>query len=153
MDAMIGYCGYNCAGCGARSDDPAVRAKLVEAWRRYLGHEAYTVENVHCNGCKGGGLLADRSCQARPCAVARGVEICAECPDFPCPKVGGLLCSREQLLLLCAGRGGGITEEEYDLALRQFDSLGNVIEGLVRAGRLPAWCGRRGTRPEGEGGA
>jgi len=25
MTKMIGYCGYNCHSCAARSDDPAVR--------------------------------------------------------------------------------------------------------------------------------
>jgi len=30
---MIGYCGYNCHLCATRSDDPAVRQKLVHGWR------------------------------------------------------------------------------------------------------------------------
>ena len=28
MKEMIGYCGYNCHLCAARSDDPALRQKL-----------------------------------------------------------------------------------------------------------------------------
>jgi len=51
-DRMIGYCGYNCYLCAARSDDINVRRKLVDAWRKYLGHQHYTAENVACEGCK-----------------------------------------------------------------------------------------------------
>ena len=39
VDKLIGYCGYNCHLCAARSEDIAVRQKLVDAWRKYLGHE------------------------------------------------------------------------------------------------------------------
>ena len=38
-DKMIGYCGYNCYLCAARSEDENIRQKMVEAWRKYLGHE------------------------------------------------------------------------------------------------------------------
>jgi len=48
---MIGYCGYNCYLCAARSEDPAVRQRLVDGWRKLFGHEMYTAENVKCDGC------------------------------------------------------------------------------------------------------
>ena len=51
-DKLIGYCGYNCHLCAARSEDIVVRQKLVDAWRKYLGHKNYTAENVYCVGCK-----------------------------------------------------------------------------------------------------
>jgi hypothetical protein len=35
-DKLIGYCGYNCHLCAARSEDFAVRQKLVDAWRKYF---------------------------------------------------------------------------------------------------------------------
>ena len=50
-DKLIGYCGYNCHLCAARSDDIEVRQKMVDAWRKYLGHKSYTAENVYCVGC------------------------------------------------------------------------------------------------------
>jgi hypothetical protein len=58
MEEMIGYCGYNCHLCAARSDDPAVRQELVDGWRKYFGHEAYTAENVRCDGCLADGRVA-----------------------------------------------------------------------------------------------
>ena len=47
-DKSIGYCGYNCHLCAARSEDIEVRQKMVDAWRKYLGHKNYTAENVYC---------------------------------------------------------------------------------------------------------
>ncbi len=46
MKEMIGYCGYNCHLCAARSNDPVLRQKMVDGWKRILGHQNYTAENV-----------------------------------------------------------------------------------------------------------
>jgi hypothetical protein len=139
MDEMIGYCGYNCSLCAARSDDPALRQRLVDGWRTYLGHEHYTVDNVLCDGCRADGRLADKACQARPCARAKGLESCALCDKFPCDKVSGLLCSREGLMIFVNKRLATISEDEYNLCLRQFESMPNLVRTLVDAGKLPAW--------------
>lgn len=139
MEDMIGYCGYNCHLCAARSDDPAVRQKLVDGWRRIFGHQQYTVENVKCDGCLSNGWLADKECKARPCAIERGVQNCAFCEDFVCQKVGPLLASREGLLIYCRPQGGPVTQEEYELCMRQFESMPKIIKLLVAAGKLPEW--------------
>lgn len=72
MTEMIGYCGYNCQLCAARSDDPAVRQKMVDGWRKIFGHQNYTAENVKCDGCPSDGEVADKICKARPCAKEKG---------------------------------------------------------------------------------
>lgn len=138
-EEMIGYCGYSCHLCAARSDDSAVRQRLVDGWRRIFGHEHYTAENVQCDGCLSDGRVADTECEARPCAVERGVSSCALCEDFVCKKVGHLLASREGMLIYCRPEGVPVTREEYDLCMRQFDSMPNVIRILVEAGRLGPW--------------
>jgi hypothetical protein len=139
MEEMIGYCGYSCHLCAARSDDPAVRQRLVDGWRRIFGHEHYTAENVRCDGCRSDGRLADKECQARPCAIERGVQSCAYCDDFVCDKVRRLLASREGMLIFFHSRLASLTEEEYDLCMRQFDSMPNLIRMLVDAGKMPTW--------------
>ncbi len=139
MDEHIGYCGYDCGSCAARSDDPAVRQRLVDGWRRYFGHQHYTAENVRCDGCRADGRLADKSCKARPCAVERGVESCALCDDFPCDKVRPLFATREGMLVFTYPATAGITREEYDLCLRQFESLPRLVRLLAEAGKLPGW--------------
>jgi hypothetical protein len=139
MNETIGYCGYDCSLCAAQSDDPALRQGLVDCWRTYLGHEHYTAENVRCDGCRADDRIADKACQARPCARARGISSCALCDEFPCNKVSGLLCSREGLLVFAHKRLATISEDEYNLCLRQFESMPNLIRTLVQAGKLPAW--------------
>ncbi|RLD09409.1 MAG: hypothetical protein DRI56_04395 [Chloroflexota bacterium] len=138
-EEMIGYCGYNCHLCAARSDDPEVRQRLVDGWRRIFGHQHYTVENVKCDGCLSDGNLADRQCKARPCAIERGVKNCAYCEDFVCEKVGHLLASREGLLIYCRPKTDTVTQEDYDLCMRQFDSMPNLVKMLAEAGKLSEW--------------
>jgi len=139
MDKMIGYCGYNCHLCAARSDDPEVRQKLVDGWRKIFGHEHYTAENVRCDGCRADGRLADKECKARPCAIERGVESCAECEDFVCDKVKNLLACREGIMVFLNSRLGDVTEEEYNLCARQFESMPNLIKIMAKSGKLPGW--------------
>jgi hypothetical protein len=134
---MIGYCGYNCGVCAARSDDPDLRQKMVDGWRKYFGHEMYTAENVKCGGCRGKGDVADKSCEARPCARERGVDSCADCGEFPCPRVRKLFGSREGMLVHCYPRTAGLTADEYNLCMRQFDSMGRLAERLAARGCLP----------------
>jgi hypothetical protein len=145
MQEMIGYCGYNCHLCAARSDDPAVRQKLVDGWRKILGHEHYTAENVRCDGCRSDGRIADKQCKARPCAIEKGVDSCAECDEFLCDKMRNLLCSREGLLVYMHKRFASVTDEEYDLCARQFESMPNLIRALVKAGKLPSWAAGDGS--------
>lgn len=142
MTKMVGYCGYNCHLCAARSDDPAVRQKLVDGWRKIFGHQNYTAENVECDGCTSGGKVADQACQARPCAKQKGVESCAYCDEFPCDKMKHLMGSRAGMLIWCHPRTASLTEEEYNLCMRQFDSMPNLLDMLVEAGKLPEWTTR-----------
>ena len=139
MDVMIGYCGYNCHLCAARSDDPAVRQKLVDGWRKFFGHENYTVENVKCDGCLSDGRVADQVCKARPCAKQKGVESCAHCDEFPCDKMKHLMASRDGMLIWCYPRTADVTEKEYNLCMRQFDSMPNLVRMLASSGKLPEW--------------
>ena len=138
-ERMVGYCGYDCSRCAARSNDATERQKLVDGWERIFGHQAYTAENVRCDGCKAGGRLADTKCAVRPCAIERKVESCAGCSDLPCQKVKPLLASRDGLLIY-ACRDKQVTEEEYDRCCRQFEGMPNVVEALVACGRLPKWA-------------
>jgi len=148
VDEMIAYCGYNCALCAARSEDPEVRQKMVDGWRRIFGHEHYTAENVFCVGCRAEGPHADQQCTARPCVIETGLESCADCDEFPCQKVGRLLGSSDGLLIFCALRAGDVTREEYDLCMRQFDSMPNIVARLVENGRLGKWVAEMKKAPE-----
>lgn len=139
MKKMIGYCGYNCYLCAARSNDAKKRQKLVDGWRRMFGHQCYTAENVFCVGCKGKGRVADHQCKARPCAQKKNIEFCVQCDKFACDKVRDLMGCKEAMLIRSSLKGLKITEAEYNLCMRQFDSMGNVVEQLIKAKKLPPW--------------
>jgi hypothetical protein len=119
MIKIIARCGYRCDLCAARSDDPELRQKLVDGWRKYLGHQMYTAENVRCDGCLSDGRLADKTCPVRPCVIARGVPNCAYCDDYPCENLNKLACNREMFMKAFPD----IPEDDYNLCLRQFESL------------------------------
>ena len=123
---MIGYCGYNCHLCAARSEDPAVRQKLVDGWRKLFGHQNYTAENVKCYGCPSDGEVADKQCKARPCAKEKGLKNCAFCNEFPCDKLKPLI-----------PRNFFASKEEYMLCMRQFQSAPNLIKILTEMGKTP----------------
>lgn len=120
---IVARCGYRCDLCAARSDDPAVRQKLIDAWRKYYGHTQYTVENVHCGGCYSE-KRADQNCKVRPCVIAKGLENCAHCNECPCPKLKAL-CSSPHINFVNFGE---VPQEDYDLALRQFDNIPELMQ-------------------------
>lgn len=139
MEEMIGYCGYSCHLCAARSDDPEVRQRLVDGWRRIFGHQDYTAENVRCDGCRSDDRLADTKCKARPCAREKNLDSCASCDEFPCDKMRHLMASREGLLIYCRPGDGPVSLEEHDLCMRQFESMPNLVRILAEEGKLEPW--------------
>ena len=133
------YCGYDCDRCPAHSDKLEDRENVVEIWRKYFGHEAYTAENVHCDGCKADGRLADKKCQARPCAKEKGLEFCMDCDDFHCDKVRKLMGTKEGNILFCLPKTLELTEEEYEFGMAQFSSMPFILERLQKNGKMKNW--------------
>ncbi|MBN2022928.1 MAG: DUF3795 domain-containing protein [Pirellulales bacterium] len=87
---MIAYCGLDCAKCEASiataNDDDALRAKVAEEWSRTF-HVDIKPEDIHCAGCRTPGVkvhYCESLCEVRKCALARKVDTCAACGDFPC---------------------------------------------------------------------
>jgi hypothetical protein len=50
-----------------------------------------------------------------------------------------LMASRDGLLIYCGPGEAPVSEEEYNLCMRQFDSMPNLIRLLVAAGKLDSW--------------
>ena len=121
----LARCGYRCDLCAARSDDPDIRQKLVDGWRKYFGHENYTVENVRCDGCLNDGRLADKGCPVRLCVLEKGIENCAHCDEFACEKLEPLISGgRDEYF----ARFENLTEEEYNLCMRMFASRPRLMK-------------------------
>jgi hypothetical protein len=43
------------------------------------------------------------------------------------------------MLIFLSRRLASVTEEEYDLCVRQFESMPNLIKVLASVGKLPFW--------------
>ncbi len=94
MDGMTAYCGLPCDTCPilratlepdlhARA---AMRAEIARLCTAEYGMPMVPEDVDDCDGCRAGGRLFSgcSNCRVRPCAVARGLETCADCPDFAC---------------------------------------------------------------------
>ena len=141
---MIGYCGYNCGECAARSDDKETRRAMVEVWKKVFGHQAYTEDNMPiaepCPGCKAESPCADTACQARPCAKEKEIESCVDCVEFPCEKVAHLLAAAEGMFIYTLPKKNiELTEEEFNLGMKQFDSMPRILNQLINKGKSPSW--------------
>ncbi|MDD3627328.1 MAG: DUF3795 domain-containing protein [bacterium] len=140
----FGYCGYNCGICPARSKNKETRRKMVEVWKKVFGHQMYTEENMPiaepCPGCKAPGPCADTVCKARPCAKSKGLESCVDCDEFPCKKVAGLLATAEGMFIFTLPKKNiQLSEEEFNLGMRQFDSMPGILKMLIDKGKAPKW--------------
>ncbi|MFX0114060.1 MAG: DUF3795 domain-containing protein [Candidatus Hodarchaeota archaeon] len=147
MARLIGYCGNRCYLCPARSKDPVVRQKLVDGWKRIYGFDAYTVDNVQCDGCVSAGdngRLANNGCSIRSCARKRGIGTCAFCDNFACNKIRERITSHEGIILdnWQKIKQGEVSEEDYKLCMRQFEGMGVLFELLDCSGQLPSWWQR-----------
>ena len=94
------------------------------------GSETVT-ENARCDGCLHDGRLADKNCPVRPCVIARGIENCAHCDDYPCDMLKKLWCGEEEL----RGRFGDIPDDDFNLCMRQFISKPRLQEIRRKLGK------------------
>ena len=72
-------------------------------------------------------------------ARAKGLESCAQCDEFPCKKMSHLMGSTVGLLTFLAPKLKELTEEEFNLCVQQWNSMPNLVEKLVKQGKLPSF--------------
>ena len=100
---LVTYCGLYCDLCAARTRIPrraaALQAAMTEEGWPFWGPTmpGFTefwsfLEKLGsgegCPGCRAGGGYP--GCQIRVCAREQGLEMCSQCPDFPCEHVEAL---------------------------------------------------------------
>ncbi len=89
MEKLISACGLDCATCECReatiANDNEKRKVVAEKWSQ-MYDAAIPVEGINCNGCMEPGLKFGHcnECDIRACVRAKGLNNCAECPDYPC---------------------------------------------------------------------
>ena len=97
MGPMIAFCGLDCSTCEAyivtQANDEPGKQKLLEKWRVEYHSPKMEINAVNCDGCHAmlrlGGYC--QLCSVRKCALERGFDTCAECPDYACRTLGHIL--------------------------------------------------------------
>ncbi|MCD4823661.1 MAG: DUF3795 domain-containing protein [Phycisphaerae bacterium] len=93
MTKMIAYCGLDCAVCegylATQADDDAKRAEVAKDWAaRY--NAPIKPEHINCDGCRADGrkfFYCSNMCELRKCGIAKGMDNCAACDEYPCEKL------------------------------------------------------------------
>lgn len=86
---ILTRCGYRCDLCLAYKDNiqkDDKRELLREGWFKIFGIEM-DLDDIYCDGCLNCNndlKLIDSGCKVRPCVIAKGIENCSQCEDFPC---------------------------------------------------------------------
>ena len=91
---LISACGLTCSTCPAllatQADDAEAIERVAAQWREQH-NPAIRAEHVWCEGCMTPGATRrcahTADCGIRACAIARGLQNCAECPDFACAQL------------------------------------------------------------------
>ncbi len=93
MSTLIAACGLDCAKCEAyiatqANDQPALE-QVAAKWRLEYNAPGILATNILCDGCMAGGRVIGHcsECKIRLCAVERGVENCAACPEYACEQL------------------------------------------------------------------
>ncbi len=95
MEKIIAFCGLDCATCDAyimtKANDAAGMQAILEKWRVEYHSPEMTIDAVTCDGCHATTRLGGycHECPVRACALERGYDTCADCPDYACEKLLG----------------------------------------------------------------
>ncbi|MFP3897709.1 MAG: DUF3795 domain-containing protein [Dehalococcoidia bacterium] len=92
---IVGFCGIVCSECRAyvatQKNDLELKKEVARSWS--TEEWAISPGDIHCEGCLATGegtFKFCETCDVRRCALAKGVENCGHCADFPCSKLSGL---------------------------------------------------------------
>ena len=123
MNPIIARCGYRCDLCPAYSENmhgPEDQQRTSDGWFQYYGFRI-PPEQICCDGCRDERPEArriDAACPIRPCAIARGVNTCAECPDCGCERYASRTVTREWVEQRV---GAPIPPEDYRLFVLPYE--------------------------------
>ena len=97
---LVGPCGDYCGGCGQYNRLIVETAKQMKDFadtyafeyrsegafdfKQFVKGLEWVIEKANCPGCRRGG--GPPGCEVRECCFQKGLLICFECDEFPCPK-------------------------------------------------------------------
>jgi hypothetical protein len=109
---LIACCGLDCEKCDAfiatATNDDALRTATAEKWSKAFNAPLKPAD-INCTGCRSTGVklgYCEHMCEIRNCALGRGFATCADCPDFSCKKLDGILTNVPQARAALEGLRG-----------------------------------------------
>lgn len=98
MEIVISACGLICSKCDAfiatRLNDAQKLEQVAADWRERYRNPEIQAGNIRCTGCMTESAPkcghCESGCGVRRCALAKGVSLCGECPEYPCPALDEL---------------------------------------------------------------
>lgn len=97
MTTLYAACGLDCSKCDAyvatQANDQAALVQIAAKWRVEYNAPTISAENILCDGCMAGGRTIGHcaECGIRLCALERGLDNCAACPDYGCETLSAFL--------------------------------------------------------------
>lgn len=96
MAKMQAFCGLDCGECDAciatRNNDRAGLERVAQKWAAEYGRKDLDADMCVCDGCPSGKRISTAhaaTCALRLCALSRGAQTCAHCPDYGCETLQG----------------------------------------------------------------
>jgi len=135
MAEIIARCGYKCDLCLIYREnlrkDAQNRQKFRDAMEEYYG-DKLTLEECHCDGCmtpdSENPVRITKDCEVRPCVMARSIENCAYCVQYPCQTLEKRFVERRKVE---ERYGSPIPEEAYRLFIMPYENK-RTLDGIRR---------------------
>jgi hypothetical protein len=135
MPEIIARCGFRCDLCLIYRDnlkkDPQNRPRFRDGLEKYYG-DKLTLDECYCDGCMTDDgenpVRITKDCKVRPCVIARGIENCAYCDQYPCQDVAKKFIERRKVE---ERYGAPIPEDAYKLFIMPYESR-RVLDGIRR---------------------
>ena len=131
MVEIISRCGYRCDMCLIYRDNlkgERDMRRFRDGLLKYYG-DRLTLEECYCDGCmtpdSENPILITFDCRVRPCVMARGLENCADCDEYPCKDLEKRSVDYERVK---ERHGGPLPEADYETFVKPYESRQRLDE-------------------------
>jgi hypothetical protein len=133
MSEIIARCGFRCNLCLIYREnlkkDPGHRQRFRDGVEKYYGDKLALAE-CYCDGCltpdSENPVRVTADCTLRLCVIARGLENCASCADYPCEDLKGKFIDYRKVM---DRYGGPLPEEDYRAFVFPYENR-QVLDGI-----------------------
>lgn len=120
MRLQIDFCQFYNKNLKSQKD----KERVSQDFNRIFGYDVKS-DDVECVGCKNEGIHADSNCPVRPCALEKGVENCAHCPEFICDKLQERINFTEEFL---RDNKKPLSDEDFQLYIKPYQSKERMLK-------------------------